>query len=240
MEELKEFGLSDNEITIYLTLLKTGTSTANRISQITGLKRSTTYDNLSLLITKGIVSGVTKEKVHYFESANPKKIVHLLEEKKEKIQKIIPELLKLKECIGKKTGVTYFEGKKGVLTVLNDILDEKKDLFFYGSRKMALIAFKHYPENFIQKRADKKIKLKAILAREDRGDVAYKDKKVFSLSELRFLDDLDKVLTNVFIYSDRVAFMSSSENPVGVIIINQEILAQQKLVFNILWKLAKR
>jgi sugar-specific transcriptional regulator TrmB len=240
MEELREFGLSDNEITLYLTLLKTGTSTANRISQITGLKRSTTYDNLALLITKGIVSRVTKEKVHYFEAANPKKIVHLLEEKKEKIQKIVPELLKIQETVGEKTGVTYFEGKKGVLTVLNDILDEKKDLLFYGSRKMALIALKHYPENFIQKRAEKKIKLKAVLAGEDKGDPAYSNKRIFSLSDLKFIKEFNGIFTNVFIYSNRVAFMTSNENPVGVIIINREILNQQKAIFNLLWKIAKK
>ena len=40
--ELREFGLSENEIKAYLTLLKTGVSTANRIAEITGIKRSTT------------------------------------------------------------------------------------------------------------------------------------------------------------------------------------------------------
>ncbi len=240
MQELKEFGLSDNEITIYLTLLKTGSSTANRIAQITGLKRSTTYDNLALLVNKGIVSTVMKDKVYFYESANPIKIVHLLEEKKERIEKIVPELLKLKESISEKTGVTYFEGKKGVLTVLNDILDEGKELWFYGSRTMALISLKHYPENFIQKRAEKGIKLSAILAEEDRNDPVYEDKKIFKLSQLRFIDKFNKIDTNVFIYSDRVAFMTSNENPVGIIIKNKEVLQQQKKIFQIIWKMSKK
>ena len=59
MEEiLKDFGLSDNETTVYLALLKIGNSTANRVAEITGLKRSTTYDNLNLLASKGIVSTI--------------------------------------------------------------------------------------------------------------------------------------------------------------------------------------
>lgn len=240
MKELKEFGLSDNEITIYLTLLKTGSSTANRIAQITGLKRSTTYDNLALLNSKGIVSNAMKDNVNYYESANPKKIVHLLEERKERIEKILPELLSMRESISEKTGVTYFEGKKGVLTVLNDILDEGKELWFYGSRKMALLSLKHYPENFIQKRADKNIKLRAILAGEDKKDPVYKNKKIFRLSSLKFLKEFDQIGTNVFIYSDRVAFMTPSENPVGIIIKNKEILKQQKTLFEIFWKMAKK
>ena len=43
-EELKEFGLSENEIVIYVELLKAGTTTANRIAKLTGIKRSTTYE----------------------------------------------------------------------------------------------------------------------------------------------------------------------------------------------------
>jgi HTH-type transcriptional regulator, sugar sensing transcriptional regulator len=239
MEELKEFGLSENEITIYLTLLKTGSSTANRISQITGLKRSTTYDNLSFLVNKGVVSTINKDNVNYFEAADPKKLIYLLEEKKERIQKIIPGLLKIKESISEKTGVTYFEGKKGVLTVLNDIIEQKRELWFYGSRKMALLALKHYPENFIQKRAERGIELRALLAAQDRGDPTYLDKKIFKLSNLKFLKGLNDITTNVFIYGDRVALMTSSENPVGIIIRNKEIINQQKILFEILWKTAK-
>lgn len=239
-EELKEFGLSTNEINVYVTLLKTGLSTANRISEISGIKRTTTYDNLNLLLNKGIVSIIEKDSTKYYEAASPEKIISLLEEKKDKIKKILGELTNLKESASQKTGVTFFEGKKGVLTVLNDIIDEKKELWFYGSRKMALIALKHYPENFIQKRADKHILLKAVLAEEDIDDPSYKDKKIFGLSNLKFLKELDNIETNVFIYGDRVAFMTSTENPVGIIIRDNNILNQQKTIFNILWKIAKK
>ncbi len=234
-EELKEFGLSENEIVIYTALLKTGLTSANRIAKLTGLKRSTTYDNLALLTNKGIVSTIMKDRVNYYEAADPSKILKLLEEKKEKINKIIPKLKALKESIKERTGVTFFEGKKGVITVLNDILDEGKELWFYGSRKMAVIAMQHYPENFIQKRAKQRIVLKAVLADEDRGDPAYKDKHIDSLSKLKFSKDLNGISANIFIYSNRVALITSGENLIGVIIKNKEIVEQQKRVFNILW-----
>ena len=235
-EELREFGLSNNEITLYLSLLKTGKATANRLAKITGMKRSTTYDNFNLLISKGIVSRFTKDNVQYFEAADPNKLVHLLEDKKKKIQKIIPDLQKIKKTIKEKTGVTFYEGKRGVLTVLNDIIDQKEELWFYGSRKMALIAFKHYPENFIQKRAEENIKLKAVLAYEDRGDPAYEIKKVSKLSKIKFSKDLNQISSNTFIYGDRVAFMTSEDNPVGIIIKNTKIVEQQKKIFQTLWK----
>jgi sugar-specific transcriptional regulator TrmB len=241
MEEvLKEFGLSSNETTVYIALLKTGNSTANRIAEITGLKRSTTYDNLNLLISKGIVSTIIKGDTHYYESADPNKLLSLLEEKKSRLRRIIPQLRNLKESVREKTGVTYFEGKKGVLTVLNDIIDQKKELWFYGSRKRASSVLEHYPDDFILKRAQHKIFLRAVLAEEDRDHPAYRTKGISNLSDLKFSKDLNVIDSNVFIYGDRVAFMSSGQNPVGIIIVNPEILSQQKRIFEVLWKTAKK
>jgi sugar-specific transcriptional regulator TrmB len=239
-DELKEFGLSETEIALYTTLLKTGDSTANRLAKITGIKRTTTYDNLSLLINKGIVSIITKENVTYYLASDPHKIIRLIEDKKDRINKIIPELQSLKEIAKDTTGVTFFEGKKGVLTVLNDIIDEKKELWFYGSRKKALVALQHYPENFIQKRAEHKIPLKAVLASEDKGDPAYNDKKVYALSNLKFLEHFNNTSTNVFIYGDKVAFMTYGENLVGIIIKNSDVVKQQRELFNLFWKIAKK
>ena len=240
MEELKEFGLSDNEIEIYITLLKLGSSTANRVSELSGIKRSTTYDNLNLLINKGIVSSFIRKEVTYYEAQDPEKIIDLIEEKKTKIKKILPSLKKFKSSINEKSSVSFFEGKRGVLTILNDILDNEKELLFYGSRKMALISLAHYPENFILKRAEKGIKLKAVLAEEDKKDPSYKDKKIFALSELKFTKELDQIPANVFIFGEKVAFMTSEENPTGILIKDNKILQHQKKIFNILWNNSKK
>lgn len=239
-DELKEFGLSENEIIVYSSLLKTGDSTANRTSKLTGMKRTTTYDNLAMLISKGIVSTINKGDATYFSAADPNKILRLMEDKKERVSKIIPELQMLQGIAEDTSGVTFFEGKKGVITVLNDIIDENKELWFYGSRKMALSALQHYPENFIRKRAEHRIFLRAVLASEDKGDPAYDDKKVYSLSKLRFLAHFNKASTNVFIYGDKVAFMTSGENLVGIIIKNKDIVKQQRDLFELFWKIAKK
>ncbi|MBS3167672.1 hypothetical protein J4216_00930 [Candidatus Woesearchaeota archaeon] len=239
-EGLKEFGLSENEINTYVELLKAGVSTANRVAKLTGIKRSTTYDNLNLLINKGLVSSIIREKVTYYESIDPKKIVRLMDEKKDKLIKIVTELSALKESNKEQSGVSFFEGKRGVITILNDILDEKKEFWFYGSRKQAMIALQAYPDNFVLKRAEAGLNLKAVMSEDDRGDPAMNDKKVYALSKIKFLKDLNQVSTNVFLYGDKVAFMTSGENVVGIIIKNKEIVEQQRTIFGLLWKVAKK
>lgn len=239
-EELKEFGLSDNEIRIYAELLKAGTTTANRISKLTGVKRSTTYDNLNLLSNKGLVSTIVQEKVIYYEAIDPKKIMRLMEEKTEKLSRVVKTLSSLKESNSDEGGASFFEGKKGVITILNDILDEKQELWFYGSRKEAQVALEKYPDNFVMKRAGLGIHLRAVMAEEDRGDPSMSDKKVYGLSKMKFLESLNNIPTNVFIYGSKVAFMTSEDNPAGIIIKNKEVVKQQRIIFEELWKIAKK
>lgn len=239
-EELKEFGLSENEITIYVTLLKTGVSTANRISKLTGIKRSTTYDNLNILKNKGLVSFIIKDTVYYYESIDPRKIIRLMEEKKEKVSKCVKNLILLKETNKDEGGASYFEGKKGVITILNDILDEKKELWFIGSRKKAMSAMQNYPDNFVTKRVDAGISLRAVMSVEDKGDPSMNDKRVYKMSNMRFLEELKEISANVFIYGDKVAFMTTGNNLAGIIIKNKEILKQQRKIFEILWKNANK
>jgi len=239
-EGLKEFGLSENEINTYVELLKAGATTANRIAKLTGIKRSTTYDNLNLLINKGLVSSIIREKVAYYESTDPKKIIRLMDEKKDKLMKIVAELSVLKERNKEESGASFFEGKRGVITILNDILDEKKEFLFYGSRKRAMIALQAYPDNFVLKRAEAGIHLRAVMSEDDRGDPAMNDKEVYALSQVKFLKELNQVSANVFLYGDKVAFMTSGENVAGIIIKNREIVEQQRTIFELLWKTAKK
>lgn len=235
IEELKEFGLSDNEITVYTTLLKTGTTTANRLAAISGMKRTTVYDTLNALILKGIVSTFTKDDVRNFKASDPKKIIDLLEEKKKRIERVIPELQNMREIIKEKNGVTYFEGKKGVITVLNDILDQKpKDLVFIGSRKMAKIPLKHYPENFVRKRVEKNIPITGILAYEDKQDKFLQESGAESISDFVYKKEINATLSDIFIYGDKVAFITNIEDTAGVIIKNKEIAKMMKLIFSLL------
>ena len=239
MKELTAFGLSEHESEIYIALLKAGRVTANRIATITGLKRSTTYDNLSLLMNKGIVSQTIIDNVYQYEAAEPEKLVQILEERKEAVKRVVPELRSIKELITERPGVSYFEGKKGAVSVLSDIFEEKEELLFYGSRKKARDVLATYPESFAKKRTELGIKLRAVLAEEDRKDPLYRDPIVGKLSKLRFSKDLDGIPANVFIYNGKVSFLTSTANIAGFIVKNKDLYNQQKKIFDMLWARAK-
>ena len=78
---LKQIGLTDHEITIYLTALELGESLASKISEKIRMNRTHVYDILEGLISKGLVSYVIKSNKRYFSATDPHRLVELVKEK---------------------------------------------------------------------------------------------------------------------------------------------------------------
>ena len=93
---LEKIGLQKAEINIYLALLKNGLSTAANIAQYTKLNRSHIYDKLDVLLEKGLISFVIKNNVKYFKASDPEKIIDYIKEIQSNMQKLIPDLNKIK------------------------------------------------------------------------------------------------------------------------------------------------
>ena len=74
---LEEFGLTETEEKVYLSLVKLGESPASEIIKKTQLHRTTIYDVLERLIEKGLISFVTKNKIKYYLTASPSKFEDL-------------------------------------------------------------------------------------------------------------------------------------------------------------------
>src|SRR3990172_12433706 len=94
---LIDFGLTDKEITVYLSLLKTGPNTIMNLSRETGIKRSTTHNTVEELIKKGLVSQTNYGERRMVVAEDPKKLEFLLEQKRWEMKKLednLPDIVK--------------------------------------------------------------------------------------------------------------------------------------------------
>ena len=118
-KNLSKIGFSPSEIKIYLHLLKTGSSYANKISSETKINRTNVYEALERLISKGVVSFITKNKIKWFEAKPAESVLTLIKEKEEELKTTTKEFLddinKLKIDPDKKSlEANVFVGKKGL------------------------------------------------------------------------------------------------------------------------------
>src|SRR3989344_5217335 len=131
-KHLEELGLTKNEISIYLFLLKRGSNTTGPIIKETGVANSRVYESLNSLIKKGLVSYNIQKDSKYFNAEDPKKLLEKEEERKKKIDSLIPELLKMRSKADVSTTSAIYEGYEGFKTAFKKIIDDcPKDGIIY-------------------------------------------------------------------------------------------------------------
>jgi len=231
---LKDVGLSEGEIKVYLALLKLGAVPVNRIKEETGLHRTTIYDFLEKLINKGLVSYVIENNVKIYKATKPTKLLEFLKEKEERLKEVLPELLALSKSEKEEISVEVYRGKEGFKTFYNDVLKTKEDVVGFGvdegkfKEKFPIIMeqyFKRAKEANIHERA---------LAEEGSKFLFEK-----GITRYRFISKEFFNPTPTSVYGDKVAIIIWK--PLTVIMIkNKDLADSYKKYFELLWRVAKK
>ena len=80
---LKDAGLTEGEIKVYLALLELGDTTTGPLVDKSGVARSIVYQILERLIEKGLASYIVKDKTKYYQAADPNKLLDYAQKRKE-------------------------------------------------------------------------------------------------------------------------------------------------------------
>lgn len=243
---LTELGLTDYEVTIYVTLLELGESSASTVAEKTRLNRTHTYDILESLISKGLVSYVIKDNRKYFQATDPHRLLESIKEKEkylnqqeENIKQLIPRLLSLrpaKEEIKKKTNVEIFHGKEGIKTVYNDILKKAREYYVLGATgKIAEIMQFYFPHHE-RERIKKKIRLRLLFNESARGKEIAREREY---AEIRFLPPEYSSPIPTTIYNNKVVTLVWTE-PLAIVVENKEVANTYQKYFNLLWQISRK
>ncbi|HBB04203.1 TPA: hypothetical protein DCZ39_04910 [Patescibacteria group bacterium] len=189
---LQNYGLSDKEARVYLTVLELGTSIASTIARRAELNRVTTYTLLEDLKRDGIVNETTKEGVKYYSVISPDILLKQLEQKYESFKEKVPELLAMAEKFGSKPKVQFFEGLEGMKKMYSDLLTSTTEPIyaFLGLEITNKKLLEYLYNDFLPQRIKLGIKAKVIVHASTKNK-EYKtiDKK--SLKETRIITVAD-------------------------------------------------
>lgn len=237
-EELRNFGLSDNEIKIYLVLLKSGTTTPLQIAEKTGLHRPYIYDALARLMEKGFVSSITIKKKKNFQATQPKRLLELFKSKLEDFNKIVPQLEKIEKTAKGEIKVELFKGKRAFRLELDDILanvEEGGKVLGIGLDDKKFIGIEPiYMRKYFNKIGEKRITERIIMAK---GTGKVPEAKT---TKYRFLDEEFIGNTATLIYANKIFLMFLGEPNIAIIIENKEVSDTYRKQFELLWKIAEK
>ena len=195
VKNLIEFGFSEKEARIYITLLELEVATANEIAKAANINRSSTYVVLEGLKNKGFVGLSNDKKVQGYVAVSPDVILETLEGNikkqnilKDKIKNIIPDLKGLDKNSKKHPVVKMFTGKAGLKTMLFDLFSTNtQHLREYGNYDNLLIDFPDYSDKMAQ----------------------FTNKKDMRSSRIESKNNSNQFI-NISIYGNKIKFYSTS------------------------------
>lgn len=127
-------GLSPNEAKIYESMLEEGECTVAEIALHSDIHRRNVYDAMQRLIRKGLVFQIFGRGENLYKPVDPRKLMELVDEKRAKLDGIMPRLETLYQNNPGKEAAYIYKGIEGFKNYLRDILSAQEDAYFLGAK----------------------------------------------------------------------------------------------------------
>jgi len=242
---LKNSGLSEKEVRVYLATLEFGPMTVQQLSHRTHIRRTTVYVEIASLARKGFMSKVEKDGRVYFAAETPDSLRRLFRKKIETarqsyeyFKKILPRLETIAETAQDKPRIRFFEDKEGIKNIQQDIIKsraESMDEFIYIDPENLLFPFK--PGDHRSRIAKRYKKIRVIYTSKKGAFLppreGPRERRFISFEKFPFEGEL-------VIYGGKVAMLMPGVKKIGVIIEHRSIADMLKQLFELGWKEAGR
>lgn len=244
-KSLINIGFSEKEVLVYLSLLELGKRTVSPIARKSGINRTTVYDILESLISKGLVSISGKEPLQEYVAESPDKIVKMVEKEIQQkqielksAQELVPQL-KSMHNVSNRPKIMFYEGTEGLEQVYDDTLNSHEPIRGIANVNEMHAGLPEYFPKYYKRRAQKGLNIKAILSANEEGKkISANDKE--ELRDTAFIPaDKFKFIPEIDIYDNKVMIASWRER-LGIIIESQEIADTMKVLYDLAWEESKR
>ena len=237
---LLELGLTDKEALLYLSGLKIGPATAQRLALESELKRATVYPYIDSLVKKGLfhveINGTRK----LFIPEAPDKLGILLERKKQILTNIMPLLVQdfLHTSPASNTIKMYY-GLQGIKLIYDNILtglNDGDEYFVISDQQKWHALDPAYFEKFILKRAKLNLMIKLLLQNSSHAR-RYKKEEDQYREKIKLIPQNIDLNINMVILPTKVVLVQLVEPLLAILIENPNVAAMNKILFNVMWNI---
>ena len=240
-EILIDFGLSEHEALVYLSSIMLGPSTVNMIAKHSGVKRTTVYPVVESLKRKAVMNVEIKGLKSLFVAESPEKLEKILEQKKQRLKSMIPELSALYNLKGGESLIKYYEGVEGVKTIYEEIYNSLKpnDEYLITSDLAKFLNIdREYFTKFVEKRAKLNVRVRTILQNNEVAIFYKKNEQNYNFKVKVFGSNID-LNANVAIIPTKIYITQLIEPYISIVIENKNIVDMHRQYFNIMWDAIK-
>lgn len=135
-DTLEGLGLSPNEAKIYESLIELGSASVSQISVKGKIHRRNVYDAINRLLEKGLIFQIFQKGENIYEAVNPDKLLELIHEKENNLNKILPSLRKLYKEKSSDEMAFIYKGPEGFKNYMRDMIRVGKTTYFIGAKAL--------------------------------------------------------------------------------------------------------
>ena len=242
MDDLKKtlvaIGLPEKESAIYFALLHSGKASPSDLAKATHIRRTTLYQHLETLLSRGFISKTLKGKRILYVPENPKKILDAFEKSKALFAQSAPQIEALYKNARKEPSLRFYEGEKGIVQIFEEISASLVpiDAFFSPEKFFAAVS-REDTNNFLRAIEKNQNVLRDLVERDAGSETFMRDvrKNKHAFHKVKLLPKDFSVSVDVLVTGDKVA-MISFDNMIGLIVDNAEIAKFHRSTHNFFWK----
>ena len=242
---LQNFGLSSEEIEVYLALLEKSPQSALELSKHINKGRTKIYRLLETLTVKGLVSTIVDEYGNKFEANSPRQLELLLSQKEAEIESLkqkspglFVELENLRSQAEGETKVLFYKGIEGLKQITWNSLKATDGIRIYEIDNMEGFLDKNFAEKVREEIIQRKIFIKQLINHKTYPPFTNHKEIIRNLWDLRYIDPQEiKIDPEVLIYNDVYAMYRYEHNEIfAVEIYNKKLAEMQKQIFEFIFK----
>lgn len=236
---LKKLGFTENEIVIYLCLIRNGEIKAGEIIRETGLQRSVVYTVIEKLSERGLVGKTMKSGVAVYTTADPEALVYEAEQRKLLAQMVANDLKEKRGATARE--VLVYEGDDIIKRISDKNLEANatSTVYFLGPSKFGIQSnLDRYWNRYHAERVRKGIKCK-ILYDHDTDPQILEERNKLPLCEAKYLPFESRVPMWFNICNDTVGMVIHAENPpLAFLVKSQKTADALRTYFDYFWQQA--
>lgn len=245
---LKKAGLTESQAKGYMALIEHGALTPAELAYYTSETRTNAYAIVEKLESLGLATKKKDTKKSLYIAAHPSAVEALAEKRRkivakneQEVKQNISSLIDLFYITNELPGTRTLTGIDGLKSVYEEVLRDKKDLYFIRTMADKDNLSKDFIHNYREKRAELGIHTYGLTIDTESArynQIHYDKKRLFHRTFLPYGEYTAPVQISIF--GDKVAFIAFGDTQMATIINSPVIAEAMRQIFKIITKLIKQ
>lgn len=234
---LKNIGLSEKAVRVYLAALDLGEASVQQLSSQSKLIRTTIYYTIEELVNFGALMETRRDKKTYYMPEKPQALLRRVRENAHDLEEALPELENRIHSAYPKSRTYFLYGVAGFKQIWEKIFSTKEkefDIITSSESFPSYVREKYIVDEIIRRKRELQIRSRQLITNSQYAkQIIAKDAKENRVSKL--LEPGYRLPYTTIICHDFVAFISPRNENMLIVIESESFAKSQKTIFENLW-----